>query len=202
MVNNDYQKKLDEHRKSIDEPAELSRQSRHTKKTKKAKVKTARNWFLPTLFTIGIILPLLLLGYAYLFYNPTANESPENQQVVQLDIQPVTPTPSEEDTEEEENTVEEPTEPVEEEPVEEEPIEEEPVVEEETEEQVQEPVEPTQPTEPSEPENQRTHTVQPEETLYRIAINYYNDPAAVERIKAANNLQSDTIAAGQVLVLP
>lgn len=196
MANNDYQKKLEEHRKPIEEPVVMSRQSRHKKKVKKPVTKAPRNWFLPTLFTIGIILPIFLLAYAYFFYEPMANESPENQQVVQLDIQPVTP-PEDEEEEENETVEEEPVEEVEEEPaeevVEEEPVEEEP--------EVTEPVE--EPSEPEEPQQStKTHTVQPNETLYRIAMNYYNDPKAVDKIRAANNLSSNEIRVGQVLVLP
>ncbi len=48
----------------------------------------------------------------------------------------------------------------------------------------------------------RTHTVQSNETLYRIAMNYYKDPNAVEKIKQANGLRSNEISVGQTLVLP
>lgn len=196
MANNDYQKKLDEHRKEIGESSTLSRQSRHKKKVKKKKAAGSRSYFLPTLFTIGIILPIFLLMYAYFFYEPTANESPDTQQVVQLDVQPVTPPVDDEEEEESEKPteqVEPEPEPVEDEP-EEQPVVQEPEVEEP---EVQEPVE-----QPSQPEPTRTHTVQAQETLYRIAMNYYNDPSAVERIQAANNLPSTDIRVGQVLILP
>ncbi|OZS79365.1 hypothetical protein CF394_02795 [Tetzosporium hominis] len=192
MANNDYQKKLEEHRKPIEEPETLSRRSRHVKKTKKKSSGKPRNWFLPTLFTIGIVLPVILFVYAYFFYDPQANERPDNQQVVQLDVKPVTPVEQEEEESEEEPADEqvEPTE-TQDQP-EENQSEEEPVVEEEEEEQPAE--EPVQP--------ERTHTVQSNETLYRIAMNYYNDPTAVDRIKQANNLTSNEISVGQVLVLP
>lgn len=198
MANNDYQKKLDEHRKEIGENSTLSRRSRGKKKIKSKKSANPRNYFLPTLFTIGIILPIFLLAYAYFFYEPNPNESPDNQQVVQLDVQPVTP-PAEEDEEEEA----EPVEVVEPEPTEEQEedteVVEEPEVQEPEEEkpEVQEPVQ-----QPTPNESSKTHTVQSNETLYRIAMNYYNDPTAVERIKAANNLSSNEIRVGQVLILP
>ncbi|MGM9951304.1 MAG: LysM peptidoglycan-binding domain-containing protein, partial [Lysinibacillus sp.] len=48
----------------------------------------------------------------------------------------------------------------------------------------------------------RTHTVQSNETLYRIAMNYYNDPSAVEKIKKANGMSSESIQVGQTLILP
>lgn len=193
MANNDYQKKLEEHRKPIEEPETLSRRSRHVKKTKKKSSGKPRNWFLPTLFTIGIVLPVILFVYAYFFYDPAANERPDNQQVVQLDVKPVTPVEQEEEEESEEEPAEEQVEPTEtQDQSEENQSEEEPVVEEEEEEQpAEEPV-----------QTERTHTVQSNETLYRIAMNYYNDPTAVDRIKQANNLTSNEISVGQVLVLP
>ncbi|MDX1807056.1 MAG: LysM peptidoglycan-binding domain-containing protein, partial [Paenisporosarcina sp.] len=75
-----------------------------------------------------------------------------------------------------------------EEPVEE-PVEEQPV-----EQPIEEPVE--------EPSSGKTHVVQPGETLYRIAMNYYNSPDAVEKIKSANGLSSNSISTGQTLILP
>lgn len=194
MANNDYQKKLEEHRKPIEEPETLSRRSRHVKKKKKKSSAKPKNWFLPTLFTIGIVLPVILFIYAYFFYDPMANERPDNQQVVQLDVKPVTPIEQEQE-ETEEEPAEEQVEPTESQDAsEQEQPEEQPVVEEEEEEEEQPVEEPVQP--------QRTHTVQSSETLYRIAMNYYNDPSAVDRIKQANNLTSNEISVGQVLVLP
>lgn len=50
---------------------------------------------------------------------------------------------------------------------------------------------------------QKTHTVQSTDNLYRIALKYYGNgsPTYIEKIKAANNLSSDSISAGQVLVI-
>ncbi len=48
----------------------------------------------------------------------------------------------------------------------------------------------------------KTHKVKSGENLYRIAINYYNDPAAVDKIRAANGLSSNEISVGQTLTLP
>lgn len=50
---------------------------------------------------------------------------------------------------------------------------------------------------------QKTHTVQSTDNLYRIALKYYGNgsPANIEKIKAANNLSSDNISTGQVLVI-
>ena len=48
----------------------------------------------------------------------------------------------------------------------------------------------------------KTHVVQSNETLYRIAMNYYNSPAGVDKIKQANNLSGESISAGQTLIIP
>ena len=50
---------------------------------------------------------------------------------------------------------------------------------------------------------QQTHTVQSTDNLYRIAIKYYGDGSAanIEKIKKANNLTSDSISTGQVLII-
>ncbi len=48
----------------------------------------------------------------------------------------------------------------------------------------------------------KSHTVQPNETLYRISVNYYGSGSGVEKIKAANGLASNSISVGQTLVIP
>lgn len=46
------------------------------------------------------------------------------------------------------------------------------------------------------------HTVAANETLYRIAMNYYNSKSGVNIIKQANQLASDNVMVGQVLKIP
>ncbi len=46
------------------------------------------------------------------------------------------------------------------------------------------------------------HTVKPQETLYRIAMNYYHSPTGVDRIKEWNKIQDNEIQTGQVLEIP
>ncbi|WNS74072.1 LysM peptidoglycan-binding domain-containing protein [Bacillus sp. DTU_2020_1000418_1_SI_GHA_SEK_038] len=46
------------------------------------------------------------------------------------------------------------------------------------------------------------HTVKPNETIFRIAMNYYQSKAGIDIIKKANNLKNDEIQAGQVLKIP
>lgn len=50
----------------------------------------------------------------------------------------------------------------------------------------------------------KSHTVQSTDNLYRIALKYYGNgsPEYVNKIKQANGLSSDSISAGQVLVIP
>jgi hypothetical protein len=47
-----------------------------------------------------------------------------------------------------------------------------------------------------------THTVQPNETLADISIQYYGTKDGIERIKLANHLEGNDIQAGQVLKIP
>lgn len=46
------------------------------------------------------------------------------------------------------------------------------------------------------------HTVKPKETIFRIAMNYYQSQEGIDVIKQANNLQSNEIHTGQVLKIP
>jgi len=48
----------------------------------------------------------------------------------------------------------------------------------------------------------KTHIVAENETLYRISNNYYKSDAGIEKIKKANGLSSNTINAGQKLIIP
>ncbi|WP_025784913.1 LysM peptidoglycan-binding domain-containing protein [Sporosarcina sp. D27] len=55
---------------------------------------------------------------------------------------------------------------------------------------------------PDEKPAAKSHTVQPNETLYRISVTYYGSGSGVEKIKAANGLSSNSISVGQTLVIP
>lgn len=46
------------------------------------------------------------------------------------------------------------------------------------------------------------HTVQPSETIFRIAMKYYHSQDGIEIIKSANNLPTNEIQSGQVLKIP
>lgn len=203
MNNDDYKHKIDEHRKPISLDNESRTNTRVTRRSTKQnveQVKPRRNLLLPILFTIFILIPVGFLIYIQVFYQPNTNQTAitdagefefEENEVDSVDTT-VTEEPEETNTEDSSNE-DENTEPVE--PVVTEDESEVEVTEEEQEEVVEQ-----QPTETE--TSGKTHIVQPNETLYRIAMNYYNSPDAVQKIKDANGLTSDSISEGQKLILP
>ncbi|WP_391208928.1 LysM peptidoglycan-binding domain-containing protein [Psychrobacillus sp. L4] len=203
MNQDDYQKKIDEHRQSIGLEEEMNepRRSRRTSYAKKTK-KKSKNVLIPVLFFIFILIPICIFIYVQFFY--TAEVENVTNQGVTLEKKTISNTGdnnNKEDKEEndsetvvEQNTVVTAPEKV----ADEESKAEEPITEVETKTASQTEVE----TKPTEVSQAKTHIVQKNETLYRIAINYYKDPKAVEKIKAANGLKSDSISAGQKLILP
>lgn len=203
MNNDDYKHKIDEHRKPISLDNESRTNTRLTRRSTKQnveQVKPRRNLLLPILFTIFILIPVGFLIYIQVFYQPNTNQTAitdagefefEENEVDSVDTT-VTEEPEETNTEDSSNE-DENTEPVE--PVVTEDESEGEVNEEEQEEVVEE-----QPTETE--TSGKTHIVQANETLYRIAMNYYNSPDAVQKIKDANGLTSDSISEGQKLILP
>ncbi|MGF2616904.1 LysM peptidoglycan-binding domain-containing protein [Rossellomorea vietnamensis] len=46
------------------------------------------------------------------------------------------------------------------------------------------------------------HIVEPQETLFRIAMNYYKSQEGIEKIKEWNNIDQHDLEAGQVLKIP
>lgn len=206
MNNDDYKHKIDEHRKPIrlDNGSQTNnRVTRRSTKQNEEQIKPRRNLLLPILFTIFILIPVGFLIYIQVFYQPNTNETAitdaeefefEENEVDSVDT---TVTDEPEETNTDTSIEDEETEPVE--PVEPVVTENESEVEVTPEEQEEEVVV----EETTEPETSgKTHIVQPNETLYRIAMNYYNSPDAVEKIKDANGLTSDSISAGQKLILP
>lgn len=57
-------------------------------------------------------------------------------------------------------------------------------------------------TQPQKNVNIVYHTVQPNETLYRISMKYYQSQVGIDIIKRANGLQGNDIRVGQVLKIP
>lgn len=217
MSKDDYQNKIEEHRKPInmiEEDKPNTRASRRTTTGTIKKPKQKRNLLLPILFVFFILIPVSFLIYVFAFYQPNADETTvnDNSQVQyeqnEEDVAGETSENADSEKDDDQNTEngvetepassqEDETEETQEEvPTEEETPAEETVVESEEETVVEEQPEQNQSSE------MKTHTVQPGETLYRIAMNYYNSPDAVERIKEANGLSSDSISTGQTLNLP
>ncbi|MEK3977794.1 LysM peptidoglycan-binding domain-containing protein [Psychrobacillus sp. FSL K6-2836] len=190
MNQDDYQKKIDEHRQSIGQDDDSNEMRRSRSSNKKPK-KKSRNLLIPTVFCIFILIPVSIFIYVQFFYEA----DPDKAEVVKNDTIHVETQTINNGTEKEETTKEE----VETKQPAEEPKEE--PKEEVTEEPKKEPVV-VEKTEPTEVASSKTHIVKENETLYRIAVNYYNDPSAVEKIKSANGLTSNEIAVGQKLVLP
>lgn len=195
MDKNDYKHKIEEHRKPIKLDGDDSANSRMSRRSSNQPVKQttkSRNFLLPILFAIFILIPFGFLIYIQVFYEPNQNETAVLETGV-FEYQQ-----NEEDNEEENVANQEEESQIDEE-------EDSTVIEEETETDENSTEEPTV-TEPEPNEEQgsseKTHIVQPNETLYRIAMNYYNSPDAVERIKEANGLTTDSISTGQELILP
>lgn len=203
MNQDDYQKKIDEHRQSIDvedESVEL-RSRRRSNSGKKAK-KKSKNILIPTLFFIFILIPVCIFLYVQFIYTPKDTEEVQEAGIIQVETKTITNSPKEEDEENKASAEDKDVEkaPATEEPKVEEPKVEEPKVEEPKVEQPK--TEQPKVEQPKEEAPSRTHIVKENETLYRIAVNYYKDPTAVEKIKSANGLSSNAISAGQKLILP
>ncbi|KIL48960.1 hypothetical protein KP77_21710 [Jeotgalibacillus alimentarius] len=67
---------------------------------------------------------------------------------------------------------------------------------------VEQPAEETEPVEETPEPSGSTHTVQANETLYRISVNYGLGPDGVDQLKQINGLGDNEIFVGQVLQLP
>jgi cytoskeletal protein RodZ len=215
MNKDDYQNKIEEHRKPIqlngDEKL-ITRTSRRSTNVAPKKKKEKRNLLLPILFLFFILIPVSFLIYVFAFYEPNANETTvldETQVQYEQNEEDIASEEASVDTESEvsaeENTNTEDSEVTTEEQSPEESSKEEgtetEIVEEQTEQDTQTSEVEEQP-EAEQPTSSNTHVVQPGETLYRIAMNYYNSPDAVEKIKSANGLSSNSISTGQTLILP
>lgn len=201
MNKEDYKNNIEEHRKPItlngEEPTS-SRISRRSPNQSMKQVKMRKNPLLPILFAIFILIPVGFLIYIQVFYDPNQNETAvldteeiefEQNEEDRVDTEvadQVDEQATEPDTSEDEDDVASADEDVSNSPVKETSTEETTVV---------------VPTNDETPSTQ-SHTVQPDETLYRIAMNYYKTPDAVQKIKDANGLKSDSISSGQVLILP
>lgn len=203
MNQDDYQKKIDEHRQSIgieDETVEL-RRSRRANSSKKPK-KKPKNVLIPTLFFIFILIPVCIFIYVQFFYTAETNDTADAG-IIHVETNTISNN-QQEKKEEEAQTEDESSEEVEQTPTQapEKEVKEEEQSQEETKTEDKQEQKTEVKQEPKVETPSKTHIVKENETLYRIAVNYYNNPEAVEKIKAANGLTSNNISAGQKLILP
>ena len=236
MTKGDYREKVEEHRQEIDlhneSGSKLSRASRHQKKGKKKQ----SNPMMKVLVFILIFIPLSILGYVWLIFEPSASEAEKvaveekkDDVIVEIVKQDSDSTKAAADDKEDKD--EKPAEKADEEAVKkaeaekqrlaaeqakiaEQKLAKETVAKDAAEAKKAEDaqkvaaqkakeLEEKKKAEAAASAQQKTHTVQSTDNLYRIAIKYYGDgsPATIAKIKAANNLSSDSISTGQVLVI-
>lgn len=236
MTKEDYREKVEEHRQEIDlhneSGTKMSRVSRHRKKSGKKQT----NPMMTVLTVVLIFIPLVILAYVWLIYEPNTsasenvNADKKDDLVVEIQKQdPKTQPSATNDDEEKEEKKDDNTAEVDEAKAKEEKeklaaeeakkaearIAKEKAAKEAEEIKKAEEAQKVAAAKAKEQEakkkaaqeaakaQQKTHTVQSTDNLYRIALKYYGNgsPEYVNKIKAANNLSSDSIATGQVLVI-
>ncbi|MER2114844.1 MAG: LysM peptidoglycan-binding domain-containing protein [Solibacillus isronensis] len=232
MTKEDYREKVEEHRQEIDlhneSGTKMSRVSRHRKKNGKKQT----NPIMTALTVVLIFIPLVILAYVWLIYEPNTSASEnvnvdkKDDLVVEIQKQdPKTQPSATDDDEEKEETNDDNTAEVDEAKAKAEKeklaaeeakkaearIAKEKAEKEAAEIKKAEEAQKAAAAKAKEQEakkkaakaQQKTHTVQSTDNLYRIALKYYGNGSAeyVNKIKAANNLSSDSISTGQVLVI-
>lgn len=236
MTKEDYREKVEEHRQEIDlhneSGTKMSRVSRHRKKSGKKQT----NPIMTVLTVVLIFIPLVILAYVWLIYEPNTsasenvNADKKDDLVVEIQKQdPKTQPSATNDDEEKEEKKDDNTAEVDEAKAKAEKeklaaeeakkaearIAKEKAAKEAEEIKKAEEAQKVAAAKAKEQEakkkaaqeaakaQQKTHTVQSTDNLYRIALKYYGNgsPEYVNKIKAANNLSSDSIATGQVLVI-
>lgn len=207
----DLREKIEEHRQSI-EIEEGSRMSRSNRKKQKKQHKFP---LMTTLTFILIGIPLMILIYVWGFYTPGEPEVAQEQDDSILEMQTNATASA---TINEQNTVKdaaknEGTKPIENDETTKVDVEKDAAERAKKEAEEKAKLEEKKAQEKAEAEKRKqeeeakkatakSHTVQQNETLYRIAMTYYNDPSGVEKIKRANNLSSEMITVGQTLIIP
>ena len=207
MAKKDYREKIEEDRQQIEVESELSRLSRSKHKAKKGK-----SPLISILLVTFILIPLSVLFYVKFLYEPTP---PKAQQVavdhekVEMETNEAAKKQEEKqeqqeaDKEAEQAKLEAEKKAAEEEAKKAAQLEAAKKAEQEA--AAKKAAEQKAAEEAAKKQQQasaKSHTVQPGDNLYRIAMKYYGDPGAVEKIRAANGLTSDSIETGRTLVLP
>lgn len=224
MSKKDLREKIEEHRQSIEIEEETSGLSR-SNRNKKKKHKQHKFPLMTTLTFILIGIPLMILIYVWGFYTPEQQEVAKETDDSLIEMETNTTAsasinekkPVKDAAKEEDETQANKDEQAKKDKAEKEAEqkakkeaeqqaklkEEEAKLKQQQEQRAKEQAEAKKKQqEEAKKATAKTHTVKQNETLYRIAMNYYNDPSAVEKIKRANNLSSETIAVGQTLILP
>lgn len=219
MDKRNYRESLEKDRQEINAESISGMSRRAQRQTGNQKSHKRKNLLLPALFFIFILIPVAILIYVALIFEPDDTLiGAENENEVSIEnVSPpeesavIVPEETDEDVAEEtkEAVDDEPSSETEEKPEE--------VVKEEAPAEVAEPAEQEAPaaetpavqapdeSADSSNDNAKTVIVQDNETLYRIAVNNYGASgagAAVEKIKQANGLSSNEIYVGQKLILP
>ncbi len=210
----DYLDKIEVHRQEV-ELDEVSRRRTRTRSSRKQN-KAPKSPIMKTLVVIFIFIPLGLLGYVWLFYEPEVekatpatdnsivhieknntpaassnmNEKDEDEKDKNDDEQDSSNTSSNGSSNEVEVNEEE------EEAIAKAAAE----AENKLKEQQKEDEEGNEQS--SNTSNGKTHVVGANDTLFSIAMKYYKDPTKVDAIKKANNLSTDSIPLGKALILP
>lgn len=222
MSKEDYKEKVEEHRQEIDlqtEPASRMSRTNRTKKIKSKKQQRKSLSLMTILTFIFIFIPLLILVYVQFGYTPAEPEVAQqaDESIVQLE----TNTPSKanasvttDEDEESKKTQDETATGSSKEEEETAAAEEaqkvaaeqakEAEAKKKAKEQAKAEAEAKEKAEAEAKTQQKSHTVQSTDNLYRIALKYYGDgsPSNIEKIRQANNLSSDSISSGQVLIIP
>ena len=220
MSNGDYREKIEEHRQSIElDEQQSSRMSRSRQVKKKKKKKPRKNPLLNILLVILLGIPFTLLIYVSFFYHPVDSdmakvEENENGSIVEVQKNntvsasgkdKVEPKIEETKTDDQsaakdkasaDNKVEDAN------LAEVEAAKKAEQAKREQEEKLAKQQEEQKQKEQQTAAAGSTHTVQPNENLFRIALKYYNDASGVDKIREANNLSSNSISVGQTLIIP
>lgn len=201
----DLREKIEEHRQSIEIEEEASRLSRSNRKKKKNKQHKFPLMTTLTFILIGI--PLMILIYVWGFYTPEEPEvakGKEDDSVLEMQTNTTASASINEKNTVKDAAKNEETKSNKDDESKRTEAEEKAKLKAEEEKRAKELEEAKKKQQEEEAKKAaaKTHIVKQNETLYRIAMDYYKDPSGVEKIKRANNLSSDTIAVGQTLIIP
>lgn len=215
MSKENYKEKVEEHRQEIDLQKEPTSRMSRTNRIKNNKSKKQRRSLpLMTILTVVFIfIPLIILVYVQFWYTPAAPEVAQqaDESIVQLETNMPSKASASVTTDEDEESKQtqdgNATDASKEAEAKETAAAEEAqkvAAEQAKEAEAKKKAEEKAKAEAEAKSQQKSHTVQSTDNLYRIALKYYGDgsPSQVEKIKQANNLSSDSISLGQVLIIP